>query len=86
MSLLPLHQQNIDDFFRSIDAVAAGYQHTTFAYIAVKQGSDFVLIQGRIFFNTAPSRIPLSHFQSKTPHEDIRSFSHDLKSNIQVSW
>ena len=78
-------QQNIDDFFQSIEAVAAGYQNTTFAYIAIKHQSDFVLVQGRIFFNTEPSRIPHSHFQSKSVragHYRLAEFKMDARALI----
>src|SRR6266700_7822071 len=79
-------QQNIDDFFRSIDAVALAYQNTTFAYMAIKHQSDFVLVQGRIFFNADPSRVPFSHFQStsvRAGHYRLAELNMDARALIE---
>lgn len=62
--LFPNDQKNIDAFFSAIEPFQGAYKNATFNYLAVKRGDDFQLVQGRLLFNTLPSKIPFTHFQS----------------------
>jgi hypothetical protein len=62
MDFSPEDLRNVEDFFSSIANHRDAYQYPTFCYLAVKKDDRFLLIQGRVFLNTSPSSIPLSHF------------------------
>lgn len=56
---------NVDEFFRAIAPLRAGYANTTFNYLAVKHGKAFVLVQGRVQLQVGAPNIPLMHFASE---------------------
>ena len=69
VGLMPLlttaDKKNAEDFFHAISGQKDAYRDITFSYVAIKQVSQqFLLTQGRIFLNTEPSTIPLTHFDS----------------------
>lgn len=66
MALSPPDQKNVDNFFLSISPFADAYQHGFFTYIALKRSNSVVLLQGRLFLNTAPSTSTLKHFETPT--------------------
>jgi hypothetical protein len=64
---------NIESFFKAIAYKLDGYPIKTFSYIAIKHGSEFVLLQGRVLLNTGNPQSP-THFES----EHIRAGSYPL--------
>lgn len=64
MIIDPYHRKNIDDFFAEITPIKAAYTQDTFAYIAVRQGDEFHLVQGAWNMNPVPATTPLGVFQS----------------------
>src|SRR5258708_5038007 len=70
---------NIERFFKAIAYKIPGYPLKTFSYIAVKYGSEFFLLQGRVFLNTGVAQSP-THFES----EHVRAGSY-LLSELKLS-
>jgi hypothetical protein len=64
--LFPGNQKFIDDFFAAIAPYEAAFRHVGFSYLAVRFGSHFAMLRGRIFLNTAPLAPAPPHFES--PH------------------
>ncbi len=65
MALIDANRRFVDDFFATIASYEAAYQHIGFSYLAVKFGTAFAIVRGRIFLNTAPSAGQAQHFQSQ---------------------
>ena len=57
-------QRDIDDFFGAIAPLRAAYGHSGLSYVAVAHNGSFVLLQGALFFNTAPTDLPTKQFRS----------------------
>ena len=64
MSLPPLNQKLVDDFFAAIATYQSAYQHIAFSYLAIKFGEPYQIVRGRVFMNTSPPTAQLQHFQS----------------------
>ncbi|SHG69368.1 hypothetical protein [Bradyrhizobium erythrophlei] len=65
---MPLHEfarAKLDEFYQAISPWESGYQTNSFTYVAVRQGADFVLVQGALWLNTVNSKIPYTHFESE---------------------
>src|ERR1700674_2327425 len=56
---------NVTSFYEAIEPWETGYQHNSFAYVAVKRGADFVLVQGILWLNTSPSKTHFATFESE---------------------
>lgn len=54
----------ITDFFAGIAPWEVAYKYAGFSYFAIKHEDVFMLTQARLFLRTAPSTIPVTHFQS----------------------
>jgi hypothetical protein len=54
----------IDQFFSAITTIQSAYLESSFTYLAIRRSEGFTLITGRVTFNNAPTKIPLTHFQS----------------------
>ena len=50
MSLSTFNEKIIAEFFTAIELRQGAYRNCRFSYLALKQGSDFRLILGRLFF------------------------------------
>ena len=55
---------NIESFFKAIAYKLGGYPIKTFSYIATKCGSEFFLLQGRLFLSTGTPQCS-THFESE---------------------
>jgi hypothetical protein len=53
----------VDDFFAAVEPLARAYQNSSFTYVAVKNGAQFMLVQGALFL-VVPSSLPFSSFAS----------------------
>lgn len=59
-------QKTIDTFFSGFKPWEDAYRKfASISYFAVKHDGAFVLVQARLFLNTAPSDLPLTHFQTE---------------------
>jgi hypothetical protein len=72
--------QNIDKFFDAISYKMDGYLFNTFSYMAVRNGNEFCLRQGRLYLNTGSTENRPTHFQS----EHIRAGTYAI-SELQLS-
>lgn len=57
-------RQEVDRFFKGIAPLESGYSDHTFSYVAVRHGTQWLLLQGLLIYNNAPSNIPSTHFKS----------------------
>jgi hypothetical protein len=55
---------NIKSFFKAISYKLDGYPTKTFSYIAIKNGSEFFLLQGRVLLTQGTLQSP-THFESE---------------------
>jgi hypothetical protein len=52
---LPIHDDRaFEKFFQAIAPLAEAYSEIDFRYFALKQGDQFVLLQGRVIFASVP--------------------------------
>ncbi|MCK1306848.1 MULTISPECIES: hypothetical protein [unclassified Bradyrhizobium] len=58
-------QTSIGSFYKAIDRWEDGYPENTFAYMAIKQGADFVLAQGMLWLNSLTHKTPLMYFETE---------------------
>ena len=80
MSLTDHDRKVIDAFFAGFIPWHDAYKKfASLSYFAVKHDGAFVLVQARLFLNTVPSDLPLSHFQT----ENIRA-GHFLISEMKA--
>lgn len=56
---------SVQNFRRAIAPWESGYRENSFAYLATRSGTEFVLVQGILWLNPFQADIPLSHFQSE---------------------
>lgn len=64
---MPLASENhkaLDDFLNAVKTLEGTYRQPTFSYIALKQDDAFVIARAFLRFDTGPTPIPLTHFQS----------------------
>jgi len=55
----------VKNFLDAIGPWASGYRENSFAYVAVKTGNEFVLVQGTLWLRPFQSPIPFTHFESE---------------------
>lgn len=80
MPLADHDQTVIDAFFTGLVPWDDAYKKfASLSYFAVKHDGAFVLMQARLFLNTVPSDLPLTHFQT----ENIRA-GHFLISDLKA--
>ena len=73
-------KSDIENFFKNVAPMKDAY-HESFAYVAVKHDDGtFVLLKGIIFFNTAQSKTPFTHFR----FENVRAGHYSL-STLQLN-
>src|ERR1017187_10007144 len=85
----------INAFYEAIKPWESGYQHNSFAYVAVKQENDFVLCQGALWLNSMPSKFPFTTFESENVcagqfkladvGKTFREFINDLRDGTLVT-
>src|SRR5262245_61727667 len=56
---------NIDNFFATIAILQGGYSDVGLFYLAVKRAEAFVLVQGRVLFQTGAPTVPQQQFQTE---------------------
>jgi hypothetical protein len=81
--LLPAGQKFIDEFFAAIAHYEAAFQHVGFSYLAVKFGTRFEILRGRIFLRSAPTAP--SHFESfhvRAGHYALTDLGFDVRGLI----
>ena len=87
MTLAKHDQLAIDGFFLGLAPLVEAYEkYTSISYLAVKQGDAFVLVQGRLFLNTATSEIPIGHFQTENicaGHFPIAALNMDMRGVVE---
>lgn len=85
--VIPAHDQTrIDEFFSDLAPLEEGHVEPTCSYLAIRRGDDWILVQGRIFLNTAIERIPFGHFSSdnvRAGHFKLSDVSLTLKAALQ---
>jgi Holliday junction resolvase len=54
-----------DDFLKAIELNLSGYRHSSFSYLAIRNGDSFELRQGRLSLGGFPQKTPFGHFESK---------------------
>src|SRR4051812_37426615 len=85
MALLSASQKFVDDFFRVIDPLQAAFQHSGFAYLALKIADRFILVQGRVFLNTAkpsPLSRPFESENVRAGHCSLAELKLDVRSVV----
>lgn len=65
MNLSKADQETLDEFLASIEPTMAGYQHAGFSYFAVRQGAEFILVQGKLHLQGVPALVSSEPFESK---------------------
>lgn len=68
-------RKHLDEFLTLVRPMSPGYGRVAVSYFAAKQGSDFVLHQGRLHLLSGPTQIPIGHFAS----ENVRAGCFDVK-------
>jgi hypothetical protein len=85
----------IVSFYEAIAPWETGYQHNSFTYVAVKHENNFVLCQGMLWLNFAPSKLPFTTFESENicagqfkladVGKTFREFINDLRDGAVVT-
>lgn len=65
MNLNEHERKTLDEFLLSINPILAGYKHASFSYLAIRQGSDFMLLQGRLNLLGVPLQVTSGHFETQ---------------------
>ena len=65
MTLTVIPLKKTQDFFKAIEPLQPAYADPSFTYLAIRGTGGWELIKGRVAFNTGPSNLPLTHFESK---------------------
>ena len=58
-------RRNVEEFFAAIEPNLPGYKYINFSYLALKNGDDFDLTQGRLQLQGVPVTINPGYFHSK---------------------
>ena len=64
----------VDEFFDGIRPHEAAYRRSTFPYLAVKKGDDFVVVKCALILTAEPTATPLTQFRS----ENVRAGQYSL--------
>ena len=59
MAISKHSRKAVDDFFAAIEPIAHAYRNNSFTFLAVKNSTQFTLIQGALFL-VVPSSFPFS--------------------------
>jgi hypothetical protein len=65
MNISDHDRKALDGFWTAIDPRVPGYQHASLSYLAVRQGPDFALAQGRLHLVGKPSKACFGHFETQ---------------------
>ncbi len=65
MNLSDYDKKALEQFWTAIEPRLPGYKHASFGYLAIKQGADFILIQGRLHLVAEPLAGDLKPFTSQ---------------------
>jgi hypothetical protein len=80
MFLVTADKARCDEFFAMLARLEGAYVHIALNYIAIKNGTDFQIMYGRVYLNTAdPNWQQRPHFQS----ENVRA-GHYLLSDLKL--
>jgi len=60
-----LERKCLDDFYAELGPLLSGYKHSTFSYLALRRGTTFELIQGRLQMQGVATIIEPRYFQSE---------------------
>jgi hypothetical protein len=64
MNVSDYEKKALDQFWSAIEPRLSGYRHASFSYLAIKQDSGFLLIQGRLHLVAKPLNNALRPFES----------------------
>jgi hypothetical protein len=71
----------INAFYGAIAPWESGYENNSFAYVAIRRGSVFVIVQGAIWLNAMHSKTPFKTFES----QNVRA-GHFLLSDLKKTF
>jgi hypothetical protein len=87
MTLTKISQASLNDFYAAIRNWEQAYQHSSFFYVAVKEGDQFEILQAAVRLSAELSDLPSSHFASeniKAGHYTLSELGLDYKNVISA--
>ncbi|NOS68760.1 MAG: hypothetical protein HOP33_02375 [Verrucomicrobia bacterium] len=75
-------RKQLEDFLAAIEPNIAGYNYSTFSYLAQKKGNVFELAQGRLVLQGVPATSESKHFESPNLKVGFLHL-HELKTSVK---
>ena len=56
-------RNQLQEFYKAIEPWEVGYERSSFSYVAVREGEDFIIVQAVLWLNTIESKFPFTHYE-----------------------